>query len=115
MSPEMGHRSRLDDIDEVGAVEAICTTTLELAVEDVYPGNVGFRKDSPNRRIRAVLFETLFRVQTDRLGSEPHAKTRTMIVVQFSAQGQAVTADSWSLWVRGDWPERTDRLGDESS
>jgi hypothetical protein len=107
----MGQAVRLLDAD---AVRAIARVVLALADEHVFTGEGHWVvEELPDRTIKSASFDAHFRLQSDRVNWQTEEE-RTMVMVRFTAPGQPVGAATWSLWVRGVWPGRHERLPDAS-
>jgi hypothetical protein len=101
----MGHQPGSD----LKAVIAATETVWELVQQRVFPGEAEFLLELPELTIESSSFRLEFRLQQDRLGWDSDAE-RTMIPMRFGPARERLPDSPWTLYVRGDWPERTDRF-----
>lgn len=94
---------------DLEALRAAAVTTWDLARRFVFPGDDELLKDLPELTLDAASFRIEFRLQLDVLGWDSD-QARTMIALRFAQAVQKVPESLWTLYIRGHWPERTDRL-----
>lgn len=91
------------------AMSAAAQTAFELARQHVFPGDSALVTELPGLTITGSSFRVEFRLQQDFLGPGVE-HDRTMVVLRFVPVDGPVPESPWTLFVRGNWPERTDRL-----
>ena len=91
------------------ALLAGAATAWHLAREAVFPGEAELVRDLPKLTVEGQTLRIEFRLQQDFLGPGVE-HDRTMVALRFVPTSQATPALPWTLHVRGDWPERTDRF-----
>lgn len=101
----MGHPP-LSDLETLKTGTA---TAWRLAEEAVFPGEAELVKDMWDLTVEGRCFRIEFRLQQDMLGLDCD-HDRAMVAMRFVPAGLVTPAFPWTLHVRGDWPERTDRL-----
>ena len=70
----------------------------------------GGEATASQRKVSAEAFRIAFRLQQDVIDREGD-RARTMVVLRFVRRGSREEPDpGWALYVRGDWPDRTDRF-----
>lgn len=99
--------------DDWTGIVKVARTILELAEKHVFPGEPELVREFPDLRVKTASFQAHFRLQSDRLDWRTEEE-RTMVVVRFSAGCQPLCQDPWTLRIRATWPNRGDRLPDES-
>jgi Helix-turn-helix domain len=92
---------------DLEAIEAVAARAWALACEAVFPGEAEFLKERPDLTVEGSSFRVQFRLQQDRLGPDSELE-RTMVTLRF--QKRRRSNKPWTVFVRGDWPERQDRF-----
>jgi excisionase family DNA binding protein len=91
------------------AVQAGSATAWRLAEESVFPGESELIREQRDLTVEGQAFRIEFRLQQGILGLNCD-HDRTMVALRVIPSGQATPECPWTLHVRGDWPERMDRL-----
>ncbi len=101
----MGHAKPTD----LALVLELASSVWRLLESDVFPGNEEFLRDLPDDLVpTARSFRVAVRLQRDEVGVNLDV-ARTMVALRFTPTGER-SGLVWTLHVRGDWPQRTDRL-----
>ena len=101
----MGHQTRSD----LEAVFATAERVWDVAQRHIFPGEAEFLLDLPELALESSSFRVEFRLQQDALGWDNELQ-RTMIALRFGPAGMPLPDNPWTVYVHGDWRERTDRL-----
>jgi excisionase family DNA binding protein len=119
----MGHREKTD----LGALGAIAINAWQVAQLHILPGEGGeLLRELPDLTVAAAAFEVRFQLQDDVWGGGD-SQSRTLCALRFRPTGDVCAVlpperptnpgatrihddFPWTLLMRGDWPERADRL-----
>ncbi len=94
---------------DLEAVDLTAQIVPNLAQRYIFPSESEFLLDLDEFTMASPSFRVEFRLQQDALGWDNELE-RTMLAVRFGPAGEPLSENPWTLYVRGDWRERTDRL-----
>jgi excisionase family DNA binding protein len=101
----MGHLTSTD----LEALESAAATVWELARTYVFTGADEFLKTFPQLTVEAPSFRIEFQLQHDVIDAASD-RVRTMVALRFTHLPRREDDPDWALYVRGHWPDRTDRF-----
>ena len=97
---------------DLAALELAAAAVWQLAVTRVFADeadNVELVRTLPELGLTAPSFEIEFRLQQDVLDPVGD-RVRTMVVLRFAHRAGDEPDPGWRVYVRGNWPDRTDRF-----